>query len=842
MDAKTAKEFISDICNRTPPLSQSVLEMYLELVNAPPSLEGLIFVTEQFRHLFPYINKILKIEEINVFINETQLELSKSVADIIMKHKDVICCRYPETIKHSKKQNFLYGNYTRYPSYSCIGVSAYNTRRDKRHIILEVYILISTYILRRRQDKQFNKKGMLEFEETMVSGCRLARQLILHPKADTLNVIPNSLQKTAGEYLAKIIIAGDNLQRIAHLLRCALEGHSSPTYVRKSKRKEFRNIELPINDAVDPELEGRADKVSLLQSRIRQATKNLDPPESSSGVEYLNITSADKTTPMESRTSSQHAINKRYYLSSIAMHNQRLPMNWDQLSKYEVSIFLEAVQLLSENRYPLKFKSYFIPNGRYSIKLKQIEIAAAAVTVFLRSVGIYDITNIKMCSGKDNRFVSRGYRYYEDKPGCWVVMVPSFGLDTNLDNNFYSNAERKREQFFLSSGTGLERIIDIYIKEIGISRVWGNLFDKESWMYRKTLDEMLTQLNKQYKTRLTLKRIELYLHNTLTRQTGGDLTTAMLLTGRNDFLGTSPLHYTAIPVEKLQKLYNECCTEIVSGHANEMASRHPKIESSKLIGTKSLNAWGGMAGTPYRPRRRAVRKMISRLQDRMRQLNKMPRSVDKLIRVHNNIMRYTAILFAFCTGFRAVTSPLLPPSQIDEETGFAVISDKDGLDYYNARIVWLPPVCIKQYCLYIDHLEAFMPLLEHLDLEAFNALKIMFYQDRPEDKLPLFFLLDKHGDSTKITPTDLWKNIRENLRYNLPANASRHYLRSLFLEKGCPPEIIAAFMGHWERGEEPWGRFSALSPTNYSSTIAKHLVPILADDGWGPIAGIQEYW
>jgi len=683
---------------------------------------------------------------------------------------------------------------------------------------------------------------MLEFEETMVNGCRLARQLILHPKADTLNAIPNALQNTAGEYLSKIANAGDNLQRIAHLLRCALEGHSSPTYVRKSKRPEFRKIELPINDAVDPELVGRTDKVSLLQPRIRQATKNLDPPESSSGVEHLNIVSVDKTTPMEGRTSSQHAINKRYYLSSIAMHNQRLPIHWDQLSKYEVSIFLEAVQLLSENRYPLKFKPHFIPNGRYSIKLKQIEIAATAVTVFLRSVGIYDITDLQMCSGEYKQFVSRGYRYYEDKPGCWVVKVPSLGLDTNLGNNFYSNAERKREQFFLSSGTGLERIIDSYIKEIGISRNWGNLFNKEGWIYRKTLDELLTHLNKQYKTRLTLKRIELYLHNTLTRQSGGDLTTAMLLTGRNDYLGVSPLHYSAIPVEKLQKLYHECCTEIVSGHCNEMASRYPKNEASKLIGTNILNAWGGMAGTPYRPRRRAVRKMISRLQDRIRQLDKIPRSVDKLIRVHNNIMRYTAILFAFSTGFRAVTSPLLPPSQIDEETGFAVISDKDGLDYYNARIVWLPPVCIRQYCLYIDHLEAFMPMLEHLDLEAFNALKIILNQDRPEDKLPLFFLLDKHGDSTKITPTDLWKNIRENLRYNLPANASRHYLRSLFLENECPPEIIAAFMGHWERGEEPWGRFSALSPSNYSSTIAKYLVPILAEDGWEPIAGLQEYW
>lgn len=249
-----------------------------------------------------------------------------------------------------------------------------------------------------------------------------------------------------------------------------------------------------------------------------------------------------------------------------------------------------------------------------------------------------------------------------------------------------------------------------------------------------------------------------------------------------------------------------------------------------------------MAGTSYRPKRKTVRKMIRRLQERIRHIQNMERDRNKLLRLHNNIMRYTAIMFAFSTGFRAVRSPLLPPSQIDDTTGFAIISDKDGIDYYNSRIVWLPPVCIQQYRAYLKHLECLMSKLEYLDLDAFNALRHLLVHPRPNDKMPLFFFLRMDGGSCVLKPTDIWSEIRKKLQYDLPANASRHYLRSNLTERGCPPELVAAFMGHWERGEEPWGCFSALPPIQYAETVASYLIPMLEEDGWTPITGMQDYW
>jgi len=49
------------------------------------------------------------------------------------------------------------------------------------------------------------------------------------------------------------------------------------------------------------------------------------------------------------------------------------------------------------------------------------------------------------------------------------------------------------------------------------------------------------------------------MHAYLSKAEGADLTTAMLLTGRDDFLGMPPLHYTAIPVKNCKS-----CTSLTA--------------------------------------------------------------------------------------------------------------------------------------------------------------------------------------------------------------------------------------------------------------------------------------
>lgn len=851
MDEGTPKELLASLCNEAPPLSESILDLYLCLIDAPEDLEGVLFVNEQFRQIYPLILDIVVIEKPRYFLDLNQLSLCKAVADLIAVNNERIKVAHPLTNYRHDKSNALRGNYGEYPAYSCIGVSAVNHQGSKRHMILEAYVVVSCYVIR-----EAFANGIMQGDPSSAlnKGCRVARQLLLLPRQDSLNSLPDELPGAAGLYTKHISDLGDKFGDVRHLLECAFEDKSVREYagyIKRRRIKVYKWQSLSVNDCQDPDIDKNPDRIGIRRPISSRATANLDPEEASSGIEYLEVYASQVSpyekkarskkqqetkpkiySPMEGRSSKQHLMRHHRYLHSIAMHNQRLPLVWEQLTLFETSVFLEAVYLLAENRYPITFKTH-----DYGMRISQIELAAYAISIFLRSKDKRSATDISYSSGEISSWLRSGYLYQESGQSRWIIYTPQLGLDQKLGNNFYSCAEHKREFFLLSSGTGLERIIDNHIAQKRY--VTHSIFDKNEWLYPNSLQELLTHLNINYKTRLTIKRLEVFMFNELTRQEEGDITTAMLLTGRDDFLGTPPLHYTAISVDKLQNLFQCKCQEILDRCTAEQVSRSYDCIPTRLQQEHHVDCEQGTAGTPYRPTQKAVHALVSGLIDQTNHSAINLEGRDGIIAYHNAIMRYTAILFAFSTGFRAVTSPLLPPSQIDVDTGFAVISDKDGSDYYNARIVWLPPVCIEQCRLYFDHLEALLPKLEHLDLELFYELKALLAQDTPSEKLPLFFLLTRQGVSQKITPTDLWKDIRENLQYDLPANASRHYLRSNLLERGCPPEVISAFMGHWERGQEPWGRNSALCPINYATTLSKFIIPLLDEVGWKPIQGFQ---
>lgn len=839
MGTENEKTKLEEALNTVLSSPKADISLYLKLINAPVFGHSIFTVNERFLELFPIIKKIDQLECVQEFLDEDTLSKCWVVAENIKQNKDAILHAFPNSrFNQTNLSHEFRGIHGDNPTYVCIGVSA-NNNKNMRHLLLEAYLVIASYVLRIKLRRRPQDKIAIRYDNAIEEGCLTARQLSLAPRADTLANLPDQLMSEQGDFLKCIENGGKPLRKIFVLLDDAFNQQIAPTRSGTRGARDVHPIHHPINDAVDPELIGRVDKVGMIQPKTRRANPYLDPQESTSGAEYLD-TEAPGPDPRAGRTSEQEEKNRRGYQESIAMHNQRLLYRWEILTLHEVSLFLETMQLIAEGRHTLH------ASLRANYDIDPLEVCAVAITIFLRSSPLDEngLSQIRLNDGAYNQIIPPGYRFYGDKIGCWIAKAPTLGVTTRLPfPNLYANAERKREFFYISSGTGLEKIIDDYIIRVrGNSETNKKLFLHKLKDYKKAINSVLSDINKQHKTRLTIKRIEWYLHNLLSRQRDGDITTAMLLTGKDDFLGSSPLHYTAVPVSSLQKLYHTCCSEIIDKHLKEMAVRCPETLPSPLQASPILHAWGGTTGTAFRPRRSAVGKMIRRLRERLDFVKGSPRSLEKLIRLHNNIVRYTAVMFAFSTGFRAITSPLLPPSQIDDATGFAVISDKDSGDYYNARIVWLPPVCIKQYRLYLEHLDAFFPKLEFLDLEAFNALKTLLEEPRPSDRLPLFFLLTYTGTSSKITPTDLWKEIRQKLQYDLPANASRHYLRSILLERGCPPELVAAYMGHWERGEEPWGRYSALSPNNYALTLGRYLIPLLEEDGWKPMSGMKRHW
>ena len=172
------------------------------------------------------------------------------------------------------------------------------------------------------------------------------------------------------------------------------------------------------------------------------------------------------------------------------------------------------------------------------------------------------------------------------------------------------------------------------------------------------------------------------------------------------------------------------------------------------------------------------------------------------------------LLVGFSTGYRAIKDPFPKAPDIDEETGLCVISDKDGSDFYNSRLVWLPEILINQLEKYREHRRVIRYYL--LNNNA-NLSRL--------EGLPEFFFLKDDFLIDLVRPSTLAPKLKPIL--DLPVNTNRRFLRSYLKTKGCPTEVIDAFMGHWGRGEEPWGEYSTISYLLITQELKRYIPPLL---------------
>ena len=349
------------------------------------------------------------------------------------------------------------------------------------------------------------------------------------------------------------------------------------------------------------------------------------------------------------------------------------------------------------------------------------------------------------------------------------------------------------------------------------------------------ISKFISLVNSRHATRLTANRISDYLFDAVERHPGADLTTAMYIVGREHFLGRNPSYYSAIPKQKLQSIYQEVCKSIQDCHFIERP-REGQIRINSELATR-LQRGSEYIGSPFCPKSETVQGLVVALKESLAKATGAPTSILKLLRMHNSMTRYTAFMIAYGTGFRAVRDPFLSAAAVDWKSGFAAISDKDNEDGYNSRLIWIPPDCLQQLKLFKEHQQNLLCRLSVLIPNISSRLK-----DRRRLAPGRFMFYAMSGDDSgkylakPLSPKLLGQKLRDV--FALPINANRHYLRSTMLARGCPVEVINAFMGHFERGEEPWGKFSGLSPIAYRNALDHFLTPLMRDDGWAPMSGL----
>jgi hypothetical protein len=298
-------------------------------------------------------------------------------------------------------------------------------------------------------------------------------------------------------------------------------------------------------------------------------------------------------------------------------------------------------------------------------------------------------------------------------------------------------------------------------------------------------------------------RISKLLFRRIYQQTGGNIVAAALITGTDHYLASVRRHYCTPRIIDLQGIYRQAVTSIA-----EDLTKYSSSLSAETASIPDLERNVQSVGSPVCPTDKSLARAFSNIERDIRGLRNTPwdPSNGGFRRRHNIYTFYVVLSFSIATAMRGVSTPYLHTSEIDVETGLAVITDKDSGSGYKSRLVWLPDSVREQMRRYEEYLAA---ISKRLRLRASTK------------EMPCYFL-DESGEAVEVRPKTLFPYLKQYL--DLPANAVRHWTCTHLREQvSTSSESVDGLMGHWWRGEEPWGTFSSFSYAEFRSEVAKAL-------------------
>lgn len=499
---------------------------------------------------------------------------------------------------------------------------------------------------------------------------------------------------------------------------------------------------------------------------------------------------------------SKHILGK-YQVKHLAMSNQHLPFEWDRNTNYELAELLKLFgSIIRESKDKLILETVCVA----MIMLTTGEKLELVVSLFQ-----YYISDIKV------KHKTIAYIWNSEKLiGKWKIhpFLPKQSIRLNKQQRSYCEIHVRDKSIELPDYFNIGSFIRKVFSHEELNKSQGKkLFTRKHKIYRSTLNKILKTLSSE--NRINEHRIRSHLFKVISSEITGDVAEATLITGRYHPAAKNKLHYSSYPIDYLRSIYGSALSKMVSDVYKEGYNR------PNLIVFKSEQAKFEVIGSDYSPRISSVQTAVRDLKALLK-IGPSKKIQSEIIDYHNIFTLYTVLMTGFCTGYRAVKDPFPAVPDIDRETGLCIISDKDGADFYNSRLVWLQDVLIKQLDHYQEHRNV---ILSYLILNNNNIDKLSTLSD-------MFFLDDNMG-VLPARPSTL-KPLLENF-LPLPINTNRRFLRSYLRIRGCPVEVVDAFMGHWSRGEEPWGRYSSLSYKQIIDELKIYLEPLIFELGFKSI-------
>ncbi len=803
------------------------LDSLLDIIDAPEDLVGLMDVISNLPEILPFLPKIDPNQWSKLTIR-SWIEICEDLLEDpgLLIHINNIY--YKEKTIGSGLSNYK----TSHPLYSALWTP---TPKYNAHS----YYHLQAHLI----NSNSNFKSAIRKEENLDSALYVSSLSIRNigtkdSHATILLDIPSNAHTvrelhTRVSYLLENTEGKNPLIDIEKMLAYTLEDRTPYSKQRYDRKAHIESLKVELEE-VDNESDIPSYRKKFFNTTIL-TTKEFTEARNEGNSDEENYTGQSKYTEDKEIDSKSGETPKtcaralKTKMRGLARYNQQLPMRWDRLNHYEVSSLYLNLHKLHKNSFkeiPIKY---------------QDKLATLIVIMHWTASSFERASNVTILKSKNyipDKF-SEDKVYLCLKERLWVISPPNLN-QRKIRSKWKGYLEESISSIQLPINALCWKLIQEYAEKTATGLNERRLLfkAKEANKLKSYLKEFISLTKAQYHSRLTQIRISSHIFDLLIDQTG-DTADASIITGRIPNRGQkTALYYYSPLVNDLQKKYSETCKKVENTITDNITFNSISNEQENFAKTIK----GIRTGSKICPLEKTILLMITDLQKQINYYKKKHLDESHIIKFHNAYTAYCVMMLGFATGYRAVRDPFYSESEIDEETGFLVISDKDSDDYYNSRIVWLPQVCRDQITRYSEYCLLLGERLVLTNLElAKRLLQPKEYnwsiQKKQGNELPLFFFLKDFHKTKPVRPV----SVHEMMEWitDIPLNANRHYLRTHLREQGVSGEFVDSFMGHWEYGQEPFGQYSSLSPLTYIGSIKEPLEKLLDDAGWKVIKGIH---
>lgn len=809
------------------------LRHFISLIDAPDDLIGIFRISEEFERIVALFLPIAS------STTAPKLRRLESIFATIRAKRTVIVQAFPKA-DLGKRKTFTdyYGTHPHYTIYEVrpeetvfagqlralvasllpVCVRLERVRINTPDPYDDIAIRLSRHVRQLSKPNTYERKLLLELP------------LLAQTPAELLDIINEHCGRLGLELKGnKELQAFHHIQRVLEWFKDGEWKRSTRNIFEKNHRGkpgERRHVSLATTDSeqrveIDIYLGGdQPIKIGRYLPRPDETTareENFDPGQANDIAPTATTIELDagkcSVYYLENRKRSA-AQNVRFKAQAIELSNQNLPIGRLVLSGHELQLFLNALDDLHQPVWD------GIPE-----KSRQAVAAWAACRFFLSR----DDTDVRKVRTTDGPRRAAQCDRPEWIPRQNQFLLPAVPPKHNPPKP-NSNTVDTTEGFLLSIPEMLARILKRLPQQDGA------LFDAS---YEKLFEKLLNQIshNHQLHPRISPGRLQGVIADLMSHMAPADRVIAVYFRGQPPNQH-NPAVYSVLPVSRIQALYDEACTQIGKRAAYPLA----RIKSAEFPGfTESNDAY---VGSLHVPQASSVGNTVKYVIKQLRGLSASPGAPIPLL--HNTYTAYVALFLLATSGIRAVSSLLPAAFDLDPLTGVCFVSDKDNLRYGNAHLAWLHPLLVQQiihYCQHVTRLRQALallhpPLLDRLDA-SLDAKRLSSHLSPNRDmdlkrmemgSPTLFFLPPQGADMLDTSPSLLAAYLGPE--WVLRVGALRHFVRSHLLQSNCSGEIINALLGHGERGESPWGKFSTLPPHVWREQIQVAISPCLKKLGF----------